>query len=166
MRKQKRQHHPGDAANAFIRVLLSDAGKLAGGLSDEQWDKTLEYFDYRCAYTGEKLTKDSAEQEHAIPINRDHCGLHLYGNVVPATKQANRKKGPRRYGDYFRDFDDVDNAKRLQKIEEFMEMSEYHQKTKPFQGLYAYCQTQYGVITALCALNKGYLKKLRKGVAE
>ena len=154
MPKQKRQHHPGDAANAFIRVLLSDAGKLAGGLSDEQWDKTLEYFDYRCAYTGEKLTKDSAEQEHAIPINRDHCGLHLYGNVLPSTKRANRAKGPRGYRDF------VDNAERLQKIEEFMEMSGYHQRAKPFQGLQAYCETQYGVIKALCTANTNYLEKL------
>ena len=67
MATRKRQYHPGDAANAFVRVLLSDAGELAGGLDDEEWNSTLDFFDHRCAYTGEPLTEDSAEQEHAIP---------------------------------------------------------------------------------------------------
>lgn len=155
MAKKRRQYHPGDAANEFIRVLLSDAGELAGGLSDEEWDKTLQYFGGRCAYSGERVTKESAEQEHAIPINRQHCGLHLYGNVLPATKKANSDKGSKHY----RDFDLVD-AERLRKIEDFMSVAGYHQRAKPFQGLQAYCQSQYEVIKALCKTNKHYLENL------
>lgn len=151
---RKRQHHPGDAANAFIRVLLSDAGELAGGLDDEEWKETLKFFGSRCAYTGELLTEDSAEQEHAIPINRHHCGLHLYGNVVPATKEANRAKGGRHYRDF------VDDATRLQTIEDFMEKVGYQERAKPFLGLQAYCQTQYEVIKALCKANRDYLDML------
>lgn len=44
--------NPSDAANAFVRVLLNEAGKLAGGISKQQWEDTLEYFGHRCAYTG------------------------------------------------------------------------------------------------------------------
>ena len=156
MAKRMRSNNPGDAANAFVRVLLSDAGELAGGLDAKQWDKTLEFFDYRCAYTGESVTKDSAVQEHAIPINRDRCGLHLYGNVVPATKLANTDKRNRDYRDYLKD-KDVD---RLKKIEDFMEMTGYYTRAKPFQDLPAYCQTQYEVIKVLCNINKDYLRKL------
>ena len=155
MAMKKRQSHPGDAANVFVRVLLSDAGELAGGLSDDEWLETLQYFNDRCAYSGDRITKDSAEQDHAIPINREHCGLHLYGNVLPATKQANRAKGSKHY----RDFDLVD-AERLRKIEDFMSVAGYHQHAKPFQGLQAYCQSQYEVIKALCKTNKRYLENL------
>ena len=154
MANRKRQSHPGDAANAFIRVLLSDAGELAGGLSDDEWDETLQYFDNRCAYTDEPITKDSAEEEHAIPINREHCGLHLYGNVLPATKAANRAKG----GQHYRDF--VDDAERLRKIEDFMNEAGYHQRASPFQGLRAYCESQYEVIKTLCKTNRRYLESL------
>ena len=154
METRKRQYHPGDAANAFVRVLLSDAGELAGGLDDEQWSRTLEFFDHRCAYTGEPLTEDSAEQEHAIPINRHHCGLHLYGNVVPATKEANRAKRDLHYRDF------VGDPTRLQTIEDFMERAGYHERAKPFHGLQAYCQTQYEVIKALCKANTDYLEML------
>ena len=151
---KKRQYNPGDAANLFVRVLLSHAGELAGGLTDEQWDSTLDFFDCRCAYSGEQLTKDSAEQEHAIPINRRHCGLHLYGNVVPATKKENQKKRDLHYRDY------IDDPARLQKIEDFMEASGYLERAKPFRGLQAYCGAQYETITALCDVNESYLKKL------
>jgi len=154
MATRKRQYNPGDAANVFVRVLLSDAGELAGGLDDEEWAKTLEFFGHRCAYTGEELTEDSAEQEHAIPINRHHCGLHLYGNVVPSTKEANRAKRDL----HFRDF--IDDATRLQTIEDFMAQAGYHERAKPFQGLQAYCQTQYEVIKALCKANADYLQML------
>lgn len=154
MATRKQQYRPGDAANVFVRVLLSKAGELAGGLNEEEWKRTLEFFDHRCAYTGERLTEDSAEQEHAIPINRHDCGLHLYGNVVPATKEANRAKRDKHYQDF------VDDAARLQKIEDFMEEAGYHERARPFQELQAYCQTQYEVIKALCKANTGYLEML------
>lgn len=160
MAKRIRSSNPGDVANAFIRVLLSDAGELAGGLDDKQWDETLKFFCYRCAYTGESVTKDSAVQEHAIPINRDHCGLHLYGNVVPATSSANSEKASQHYRDYLKDKD------RLKKIEDFMEMAEYHKRAEIFQHLPAYCQAQYEVIKALCKSNKDYLRTLVEGLTK
>ena len=154
MATRKRQYHPGDAANVFVRVLLCDAGELAGGLSDEEWNRTLSFFDHRCAYTGVPLTEDSAEQEHAIPINKQHCGLHLYGNVLPATKEANRAKRDQHYRAF------VGDATRLQTIEDFMDEAGYHERAKPFHGLQAYCQTQYEIIKALCNANTDYLEML------
>ena len=151
---QTGQSNPGDAANAFVRVLLSDAGRLVGGLSDSQWKCTLEYFGYRCAYTGEegKLVK-----EHAIPINRTHCGLHLFGNVVPATRKANNAKGKdnKDYKEFLKGDED-----RLRRIEEFMEYAHYRERARPFEDIQRFCQTRYDLINALCAENKDYLKKL------
>ena len=90
MAKQTRKTNPGDAANAFVRVILSDAGAMLGGLTEYEWRRTLEWFDRRCAYTGQTLGEGEMERDHAIPMNRAQCGLHLYGKVVPATKEANR----------------------------------------------------------------------------
>ena len=75
--QQSRRWNPGDAANVFVRVLLSDAGAMLGGLKEDEWRKTLEWFDGRCAYTGQTLGEGETERDHAIPMNRTHCGLHL-----------------------------------------------------------------------------------------
>ena len=55
MTQQTRRWNPGDAAHVFVRVILSDAGTMLGGLTEDEWWKTLEWFDGRCAYTGEEL---------------------------------------------------------------------------------------------------------------
>ena len=148
--------NPGDAANAFVRVILTDAGRLAGGLSASEWKCTLEYFDHRCAYTGVSSTKEKLQKEHAIPINREHCGLHLYGNVVPATKAANDSKHNKHYKDFLKD-----DLARLRKLDTFMEKAGYHERVKPFeQHIQRFCQAQYERITALCAENKKHLGEL------
>ena len=152
--EQKRQHNPGDAASAFIRVLLSEAGRLAGGLTDSEWEDTMAHFDHCCAYTGEPLTNETTRQEHAIPINRESCGLHLYGNVVPATKEANRRKSSK-HKEFLKD-----DPHRLHRIEKFMENAGYHERTRPFGEFHLFCQAQCRLITSLCDANKDYLQEL------
>ena len=73
---------------------------MLGGLREDEWQETLEWFDGRCAYTGERLADGETERDHAIPMNRTHCGLHLYGNLVPATREADRRKA----GTHYREF--------------------------------------------------------------
>ena len=41
MPKQTRKWNPGDAANAFVRVILSDAGAMLGGLTETEWRTTV-----------------------------------------------------------------------------------------------------------------------------
>src|SRR5260370_34273173 len=81
--RQARRTRPGDSANLFIRCLLSDAGELLGGLAEDEWRQTLDHFGSRCAYTDVPLTLETAVKDHAIPINKTDCGLHLFGNVLP-----------------------------------------------------------------------------------
>ena len=92
MAQQVRKWNPGDAANAFVRVILSDAGAKLGGLTEWEWERTLDWFEERCAYTREALLNGRSERDHAIPMNRTHCGIHLYGNVLPVSTNANRQK--------------------------------------------------------------------------
>ena len=154
MAKQTRKWNPGDAANVFVRVILSDAGTRLGGLTDAEWRQTLEWFDGRCAYTGDVLIDDLMERDHAIPMNRSHCGLHLYGNVLPATKQANRQKT----GKHYREF--VEAPDRLGRIESFIRESGYWERVSVFGDLQRYCEAQYRSIDALCRVSRQYLDSL------
>src|SRR5207249_9178737 len=83
--------NPADVANLFIRCFLSDVGEALGGCSNLQWRKTLEYFDFCCAYTGKPVTEATAVMDHAISMNKRHCGLHLFGNLVPAYRPQTRR---------------------------------------------------------------------------
>ena len=135
----------------FVRVILSDAGTKLGGLTETEWDQTLDWFAGRCAYTGEALVDGRMEREHAIPINRTHCGLHLYGNVLPATKEANRQKA----GKHYREF--VEDPDRLERIESFVRQSRYWERVSVYGNLQRYCEAQYRSIAALCRVNSNYL---------
>lgn len=160
MAQKMLRKNPGDVANTFIRCLLSDAGEILGGITDEQWSSTLEYFEYRCPYTGVAITDEYAVKDHAIPINRDHCGLHLYGNVLPCTDEANRKKHRHHYSDF------VTDRNRLEKIESFLEYTGYWEKARSLGDLQAYCKTQYEVITGLCQRNKDYLRRITGQISD
>ena len=154
MAKQTRKWNPGDAANVFVRVILSDAGARLGGLTETEWDETFKWFGGRCAYTGDALVDGRMDRDHAIPMNRTYCGLHLYGNVLPATTKANRQKA----GEHYRDF--VENPDRLQRIESFVRESRYWERVSVFGDLQRYCEAQYRSINALCQVNRDYLDSL------
>ena len=155
MAKQVRQTNPGDDANAFVRCILSQAGALLGGLSEDEWNRTLKWFDGKCAYTGVKLAKNELERDHAIPMNRTHCGLHLFGNVLPSSKLANRKKASKHYREFLKDC-----PERLERIEGFVRDSNYHERVRDLGDLGRYCRAQYRMITGLCDVNEDYLKSL------
>ena len=160
MPKQTRRWNPGDAANAFVRVILSDAGAMLGGMTETEWGKTLEWFERRCAYTGEEIPEDQLDRDHAIPMNRTHCGLHLFGNVLPATRATNRRKA----GKHYRDF--IDDPARLERIEGFIRSSGYWERVSVFGDLQGYCEAQYRAVDALCRVNRQYLENLLPGALE
>ena len=144
----------------FVRVILSDAGAMLGGLKDDEWRKTIEWFEGRCAYTGQTLDEGEMERDHAIPMNRAHCGLHLYGNVIPATEEANRRKAGKHYRDFIEDRD------RLERVDDFLRQSGYWERVGDFGDLQRYCEAQYRAIDALCRVNRKYLSSLRPPVEE
>ncbi len=154
MAQQTRRWNPGDAANAMVRVILSDAGALLGGLTDGEWDATLRWFGGRCAYTGDALTDGQMERDHAVPMNRTHCGLHLYGNVLPSTQEANRQKAGKSYREF------VVDPGRLEVIESFIRQSGYWERVSVFGDIQRYCEAQYRAVNALCRVNKKYLASL------
>ena len=163
MAKQVRSWNPGDAANAFVRMLLSEVGRLAGGIDEEQWAFTREYFEGRCAYTGRPLAEAEAVREHAVPINREHCGVHAFGNVLPACRAANEEKGRRHYREYMAEV--AGGAERLSRIERFVEESGYPDRVAPFGDLRGYCELQYRQVVALAEAGRAHLRGIA-GPAE
>ena len=154
MARQTKKSNPSDAANALVRVILTDAGALLGGLTEPEWDATLRWFGGRCAYTGEALVDGQMERDHAVPMNRTHCGLHLYGNVMPSTPEANRAKSDKNYRDF------VDDPGRLKAIESFIRESGYWERVSVFGDIKRYCEAQYRTVGALCEVNRRYLRSL------
>ena len=87
-------------------------------------------------------------------MNRAHCGLHLYGNVVPATRQANQRKA----GSHYREF--LEDGDQLERIDAFLRESGYWERVATFGNLQSYCEAQYRAIDALCRVNRQYLSSL------
>ena len=156
MATQIRSWHPGDAANTYVRMILSDVGRLAGGLSEAEWDHTREYFDGRCAYTGRELGPEDVVREHAVPINRTQCGVHAYGNVLPSSMEANAKKGGMHYVEFMKTV--VKDVGRLRKIERFVAETGYGERIAAFGDLRKYCDLQYRQILSLAEANQAYLR--------
>ena len=123
---------PADAANIFVRNLLCDMSEELGGFKEHDWKKTLKYFDKRCAYTGIKLSEKKTVIDHLIAHNRQECGLHLYGNLIPATREANAAKSNKTFEDFLTnntsilgDLDIDIRRERIAKIKEFQTISGY-----------------------------------------
>jgi hypothetical protein len=134
MKKAHKRTHAADAANLFVRNLLCEISEQLGGFKEQDWTKTKKYFDNRCAYTGS--TKNIV-MDHATAHNRTHCGLHLYGNIIPASKEANASKSGKTLEEFFdsdaiclEGIDEQTRLERLNKIKEFQEQSGYQKITK------------------------------------
>jgi len=124
--------NPGDVANSFVRCLLADIGDALGGFSQGDWETTLEYFDNRCAYSGQPLDTKTVVRDHVIPHNKEHCGLHIFGNIVPATREANNAKGSRNFREfilndnvYLSGMDKAERERRFNRLNEFLTQSGY-----------------------------------------
>ena len=86
-----------------------------GSYTKEQWLDTLEYFDYKCAYTGECI-KHSCHVEHIVPISKG--GTSYIWNLVPSTASANCSKGNRGMEEWYRE-QEYFCEERLNKILEY-----------------------------------------------
>ena len=161
-KKSFKRKHPADAANAFVRNLLCEISEHFGGISSLQWSETLIHFDGKCAYTGEDA--DVLVQEHVIPHNTKHCGLHVYGNIVPALSSANAAKSDKTLEEFMKknhkywinksvEQDELD--KRKDKILEFMKKSKYltfHEDL--FSKISEEIRKNYELILAMADKNK------------
>lgn len=97
-----------DISNSAIRIFLQMVGKFydeARGYqrfapNNAQKAEMLEFFDYECCYCGRLITVQTVSQDHLIPMNKEHLGLHAWGNVVPCCKECNGWKQHASWSDF------------------------------------------------------------------
>ena len=147
-----------DSANTSVRAFLTKIGEYylkrsfntSSGKGKEDWERIKEkVFDSKCAYCD--LTKEKLQIEHLIMFNRDECGLHHPGNIVPCCKECNKRQRDKD-GKYVSWEDHLAsvcknqelNKKRKKKILEHIKKEKYPDLTKDeLNALKAVCDHLY-----------------------
>ena len=122
----------GDVSNSAIRNILTVVSRESfHKITEQELLDTYNYFDGRCPYTNKKLIEcTEVAIDHIVPINKDECGLNVYGNVVIVEKIANSKKNKMNIDDFMlkHPYINVDlktRKTRLKKIKEFQKSCGY-----------------------------------------
>ena len=117
--KQYRQSPQGQAVqfNAHNKRRHKKATQ-GTGVTGEQWREMMQYFNWRCAYTGKRLTDKTRSGDHIVPI--DAGGDDMVWNMVPMLRNLNSSKQAKNMLEWYKEQDFYD-PKRLQKIYEWQE---------------------------------------------
>ena len=89
------------------------------GITKEQWLEMMEFFDWKCAYSGEYIgRKENRSIDHIIPLSLG--GENEIWNLVPMLRNLNSSKNNKNMIEWYmeQDFFDID---RLLKIYEWIE---------------------------------------------
>ena len=89
-----------------------------GGITKEQYIEMMEYFDYRCAYSGILLEKNTKSIDHIIPVKNN--GQHKIWNLVPMLRTCNKNKRSNIMEKWYKE-QDFYSEERLQKIYEWQQ---------------------------------------------
>lgn len=60
------------------------------GITNEQWLDMMDFFEWKCAYSGEILSKETRSIDHIIALTKG--GLNEPWNCVPMLKSYNKRK--------------------------------------------------------------------------
>ena len=129
----------GDVSNIAVRNILAEiSNSMAGRITEQEMEETMDFFDWKCPYTGRDLKKSIETQDgsyvtdHIYPQNRDGCGLNVKGNLVIVDKHANSKKNQRGFEEFLLNdrtilgtLDLNTRQKRIDKIKEFQKRCNY-----------------------------------------
>lgn len=88
------------------------------GITKDQWLEMMSFFDWKCAYSGETLTKDTRSIDHIVPLNSN--GDNMVWNCVPMTRSLNSSKNDKDMLKWYKEQDFYSEA-RLAKIYEWKE---------------------------------------------
>ena len=97
------------------RLWKQNQGK---GITSEQYKEVMSFFDWKCAYSGEKLKKDTRTLDHIISLKQG--GDHEIWNLVPMTRSLNSSKQEKDMLEWYKQQDCFDEA-RLTKIYKWQE---------------------------------------------
>ena len=88
------------------------------GITKDQWLEMMKYFDWKCAYSGKRLTDKTRSVDHIIPLNSG--GDNMIWNCVPMTRSLNSSKNDKDMEKWYKEQECYD-SKRLQKIYKWQE---------------------------------------------
>ena len=88
------------------------------GVTKEQWFEMMVFFDWKDAYSGEKLTDKNRTIDHIMPLVNG--GLNEIWNCIPATKSNNSSKGAKDMLEWYKK-QSFFSEERLNKIYEWQE---------------------------------------------
>ena len=88
------------------------------GIIKEQWLECMKFFGWKCAYSGQVLSKDTRSLDHVKPLNQG--GKHEIWNVVPMYRPYNSSKHDKDMEEWYQE-QDFYSEERLQKIYEWQE---------------------------------------------
>lgn len=88
---------------------------VKGTITINQWEEALEYFNYKCAYSGKPLK--IVNIEHITAVTQD--GTNYIWNIVPCEKSINIAKGNKHFLSWYKD-QEFYSKKRLIKILEYI----------------------------------------------
>ena len=92
--------------------------ELGNGITADQWLECMSFFDWKCAYSGETLTKETRSLDHIIPLNKG--GANEIWNVVPMFRSFNSSKYDRDMIEWYEQ-QEYFSEERLAKIREWQE---------------------------------------------
>ena len=88
------------------------------GIITEQWLECMKFFEFRCAYSGQKLSKGTRSLDHIKPVSKG--GEHDIWNLVPMDRILNCSKRDKDLLEWYQE-QDFFSEERLQKIYEWQE---------------------------------------------
>ena len=104
-------------SNADAKRRLKEQNQ-GNGITGAQWREMMSFFDWKCAYSDERLTNNTRTIDHIVPLNSG--GEHEIWNLVPMTKSLNSSKQDKDMLEWYKEQDCYD-PKRLAKIYEWQE---------------------------------------------
>ena len=88
------------------------------GITKEQWLECMKFFGFRCAYSGQVLSKDTRSLDHIVPLNQG--GEHEIFNLAPMYRPYNSSKQDKDLLEWYKE-QNFYSEERLQKIYEWQE---------------------------------------------
>lgn len=94
--------------------------KSNGGFyTDAEWEECLEFFNHKCAYSGEDMERVSAD--HIIPLSKG--GTSYINNIVPCELKINDSKGSKNLEEWYLS-QEFYSDERYEKIKEWINSRE------------------------------------------